>query len=226
MPSSPDFKSCWDRSLKSWSSVPSPVIVTRKPSRPLFCCTIGSSGSTSPERWIPISVACRSAETSVSVAVAVVDERVRHNARGGPLLEEAAHEALERPLVDRVPLGAYDDEFVDVVLVGREVLEVRPLRALRLGLPTQMAVRGQVAGQQHGNQSERNRDGRRPSPDSAPRVPAAGTREPFRQPHDSRIRARGETAWVGADGAPTRAAAVLRRSSLARGRFRLRCGQC
>ena len=41
--SSPDLRSCWERSLKSWSSVPSPVIATLKPSSPSLCSTTGSS---------------------------------------------------------------------------------------------------------------------------------------------------------------------------------------
>src|SRR5881392_3347832 len=36
MRNSPDLRSCWERRLKSWSSVPSPVITTEKPSRPFF----------------------------------------------------------------------------------------------------------------------------------------------------------------------------------------------
>jgi hypothetical protein len=55
--SSPDLRSCCERSLKSWSSVPSPVIATLKPSRPLARSTSGRSGSTSALRWIPNSTA-------------------------------------------------------------------------------------------------------------------------------------------------------------------------
>ena len=67
--SSPVLRSCWERSLKSWSSVPSPVITTAKPSSPSLRWTKLKSGSTSALRWIPISVACRSRETCAGSCV-------------------------------------------------------------------------------------------------------------------------------------------------------------
>ncbi len=49
--SSPDLRSCCERSLKSWSSVPSPVMTTLKPSCPSWRSTRLSSLSTSALRW-------------------------------------------------------------------------------------------------------------------------------------------------------------------------------
>ena len=65
--SSPLLRSCWERSVKSWSRTSLPVTPTSKPARPSARSTIRSISLMSlvlPTLKV-ISVACRSEETSV-----------------------------------------------------------------------------------------------------------------------------------------------------------------
>ena len=65
--SSPDLRSCCESPLKSWSSVPWPVMTTVKPPCPSSRSTRLSSLSTSALRWTASRTACPSREIAAGV---------------------------------------------------------------------------------------------------------------------------------------------------------------
>src|SRR5438477_156874 len=137
-PSSPDFRSCCERSLKSWSIVPEPVIVTRKPSRPSLCARTGTPTQATIVRqgWLPQDRASRS---------------VRPIALGCPseLLVERDERELE---------GVHGGRVRDDVVPGEEHLQqVARQRRVR----QRLEERRLHAHQRHGHVDERPADAER-----------------------------------------------------------------